>query len=222
MLAGVAAVAAVLAASAFIWQRTRAHEEEPPPPPSGDASRELHQPPLDLVPEKAADAPSDCADCASGHDCGGACEETLAPGESFALRPGGIWVKGAMLVRPRVEICLKRAASADGVCTPLASLADAGVPAPALHIETFDLLKDGIAIEVFDRAEGSPVPIARGLLRRQVWRKELCSGVTVHLDEPGDIERLVLFIDPPDKPPAHRCSSLLESPQALDTVDGRR
>jgi serine/threonine-protein kinase len=221
MLAGAVAVLAVVVGSALVWQRARTRDEVPPPLPSGDASNQLRQPPLDLVPEDAADGASDCEKCASGHDCGGACEQTLAPGESFSVRPGGIWVKGAMLVRPGLEMCLKRAASADAVCTPLAALADAGVPAQALQIETFDLLKDGIAIEVFDKTENSPVPIARGLLRRQVWRKELCSGVAVHLDEPGDIERLVLFIDPADKPPAHRCLSLLEerpenAPPALD------
>ena len=32
------------------------------------------------------------------------------------------------------------------------------------------------------------------------------------LEEPGEIERLVLFIDPPDKPPAHRCLTLLDEP----------
>jgi len=217
------ALGAAGVAAYYALRANRAPEMLPPPLPTSVGSSQTLGSDLELASEgldgNAGDAarlrPADCDSqaalctcCPSGHDCAGDCDDIVSLAEHWQLRVGSVAMTasdGAPLT-PDTEVCLRVASRKDiEKCTRLVALADGGIVADALDVDGMDLVQNGIEVAVYQKST-TPVPLARGTLKRSVNRLELCKGIELTLlEEPGPVERIVLYLDPANAVAPARC-----------------
>jgi len=216
------ALGAAGVAAYYALRANRAPEMLPPPLPTSVGSSQTLGSDLELTSEgldgnagAAAFRPADCDSqaalctcCPSGQDCAGHCDDIVSLAEHWQLRVGSLAMttSDSAPLTPDTEVCLRVASRKDvEKCTRLVALSDGGIVADALDVDGMDLVQNGIEVAVYQKSL-TPVPLARDTLKRSVKRLELCKGIELtSLEEPGPVERIVLYLDPANAVPLVRC-----------------